>query len=246
MASNDANLDAELRTLLAENRKIEAIKRYREATGAGLAAAKEAVEALERGESPPRTKPADSALEAETVSLLKGGKKIKAVKLNRERTGTGLKEAKGAVESIAADRHIMPSRSECLGVVFLVTLISIVAIRRLHGVVWPYILTPSASPLNRGAFAQTNPCDCDFRAMSHPGVVVAGGCSISDVGEIGGHVSILRRSFGGGAAGSEGLLVWLAGVDCPVGRAIELGDLGHPRAMAADVVQIAAAPRCAR
>ena len=32
--SDDTSFDAELRALLAEGRKIEAIKRYREATGA--------------------------------------------------------------------------------------------------------------------------------------------------------------------------------------------------------------------
>lgn len=40
-------------SLLQEGRKIEAIRLYREQTGAGLAEAKAAVEALERGVSPP-------------------------------------------------------------------------------------------------------------------------------------------------------------------------------------------------
>jgi hypothetical protein len=105
--SNDANnLDAQLRSLLAENRKIEA---------------------LERGEAMPTTTPGDSALEREIVSLMEGGKKIEAIKLYREQTGTGLKEAKDAVESIAAERHIMPSKSGCLGVVLLLMLISVAA-----------------------------------------------------------------------------------------------------------------------
>ena len=53
MASDDKDFHDELRSLLAEGRKIEAVKRYRDATGAGLAAAKDAVEALalERGEA---------------------------------------------------------------------------------------------------------------------------------------------------------------------------------------------------
>jgi ribosomal protein L7/L12 len=112
----DDNLDDELRALLAEGRKIEAIKRYREATGADLAAAKEAVEALERGEMATAKGPVDSSLEAEIVSLLEGGKKIEAVKIYRERTGMGLKEAKDAVEAIAADHKIVTlSGSGCLG-----------------------------------------------------------------------------------------------------------------------------------
>jgi arabinogalactan endo-1,4-beta-galactosidase/ribosomal protein L7/L12 len=119
--SNDAeNLVAEIQALLAEGRKIEAIKRYREATGAGLAKAKDMVEALGRAGSLAAREPLDSALENEIVSLLEGGKKIGAIKLYRERTGVGLKEAKDAVEAIAAQRGIVvPSGSGCLGAVLL-------------------------------------------------------------------------------------------------------------------------------
>ena len=41
------DLEGRVRTLMAEGRKIEAIKVYREATGAGLKEAKDAVEALD-------------------------------------------------------------------------------------------------------------------------------------------------------------------------------------------------------
>jgi hypothetical protein len=40
----------------------------------------------------------------EVQALLKQGRKIEAIKLYRERTGAGLKEAKEAVESIGAGR----------------------------------------------------------------------------------------------------------------------------------------------
>lgn len=40
--------DEEIRELIRQNRKIEAIKRLRDATGLGLKEAKDAVEALER------------------------------------------------------------------------------------------------------------------------------------------------------------------------------------------------------
>jgi ribosomal protein L7/L12 len=43
MPTDDANLDAELQALVAAGRKIEAIKRYRELTSAGLKEAKDAV-----------------------------------------------------------------------------------------------------------------------------------------------------------------------------------------------------------
>jgi ribosomal protein L7/L12 len=127
----DDNLNAELRSLLAEGRKIEAIQHYRESTGAPLAEAKEAVEALERGEPPPAGRSIDSSLEMEIVSLLEGAKKIEAVKLYRQRTGTGLKEAKDAVEAIAADHRIpSPSGSGCLGSVLLLAAVAVVSLAR--------------------------------------------------------------------------------------------------------------------
>jgi len=120
MPSDDTNLDAELRELMAAGRKIEAIKRYRETTGAGLAEAKAALEALERGGPLATGETPKSDLEAEIVPLLEQCRKIEAIKLYRDRTGAGLKEAKDAVEAIAADRRIvMPSGSGCLGVVLL-------------------------------------------------------------------------------------------------------------------------------
>ena len=127
MDADNPDFEAELWTLLAEGRKIDAIKRYREQTGAGLAEAKQAVEALERGEPPPAGDRADSSLEAEVLALLEQGRKIKAVKLYREQTGVGLKEAKDAVEAIGADRRIVtPSKSGCLGVVLLLGLVLLV------------------------------------------------------------------------------------------------------------------------
>lgn len=121
MANDNADFEAELRSLLANGRKIEAIKRYRERTGVGLAEAKQFVETFERGETSPAEPPAESDLQQEIVSLLERGRKIEAIKLHRERMGTGLKEAKDAVEAIAAERHIIaPSGSGCLGVMLVI------------------------------------------------------------------------------------------------------------------------------
>ena len=94
MSNESESILAELLALLAEGRKIEAIKRYREVTGAGLAAAKETVEALERGEPLPTRSPWIRRWRPRIISLLEGGKKIEAIKVYRERTGVGLKEAK--------------------------------------------------------------------------------------------------------------------------------------------------------
>jgi ribosomal protein L7/L12 len=66
----------------------------------GLKQAKEAVEAIERGEPLPIPEMVDESFERELISLLDQGQKIEAIKLYRERTGVGLKEAKDAVEAI--------------------------------------------------------------------------------------------------------------------------------------------------
>ena len=83
---------------------IHAIKLYREATGVGLAEAKEAVEAMARDEF---AKPPEGAmdydnpiLEARIRSMLSKRQKIEAVKIYREEYRVGLKEAKDAVDRI--------------------------------------------------------------------------------------------------------------------------------------------------
>jgi len=126
MDVDNADFEAELRTLLAEGRKIAAVKRYREETGAGLVEAKNAVEALER-DLPPTGELVDSSAEAEIVALLQQGQKTQAIKRYRDRTGAGLKEAREAVEALGADRGIAtPSKSGCLGVVLLLGLVLLV------------------------------------------------------------------------------------------------------------------------
>ena len=123
MGDDNRDLDAELRALLTAGRKIEAIKRYREATGADLAAAKNTVEALEKDQALAACGPLDSGLESEIVSLLQGGHKIDAIKLLRERCGIGLKEAKDAVEALAAKEGLPASKSGCAGVVLLAVIL---------------------------------------------------------------------------------------------------------------------------
>jgi kynurenine formamidase len=62
---------------------------------------------------------------------MKQGKKIGAIKLYREKTGVGLKEAKDFIEALAADQGIAASsRSGCLGVVVLLVLIPLAAVMR--------------------------------------------------------------------------------------------------------------------
>jgi ribosomal protein L7/L12 len=115
------DLEGQVRELLSRGEKIGAIKRYREATGAGLAAAKDAVEALERGERFPAGAAADVDMDDEIAALLARGEKINAIKAYRHRTGAGLKEAKEAVEAFASQRGItVQGGSGCLGAIALV------------------------------------------------------------------------------------------------------------------------------
>jgi ribosomal protein L7/L12 len=117
----DAEGDADIALLLQQGRKIEAIRLYRERTGVGLKEAKDAVEAMGIGQEPPAVKAMDSSWESETVSLLERGQKIQAIKLYRERTGVGLREAKDAVERVAVEHGIATaSGSGCLGAALVV------------------------------------------------------------------------------------------------------------------------------
>jgi ribosomal protein L7/L12 len=92
--------------LLHDKQVLHAIKLYREATGASLAEAKQAVEEMAFVEV---TKPPSGArsfdnpvLESKIRSMLAKGKKIDAIKIYREEYGIGLNEAKTAVERIEA------------------------------------------------------------------------------------------------------------------------------------------------
>lgn len=110
----DALADAELQSYLPDQ-KINAIKRYRELTGAGLKEAKEAVEYAiahpgdkRKSQSPSQVAGNsigvvdwDVIADAELQSYLPDYK-INAIKRYRELTGLGLKEAKEAIEYVLA------------------------------------------------------------------------------------------------------------------------------------------------
>lgn len=111
------DLVTEIRDALARAGKIEAIRLYRERTGAGLAEAKNAVEAITAGRLAARPElgsPGYPYFELELVELLRKGRKIAAIKAYRERTGLGLKESKDAVEAIA-EKHGIPKGTGCVG-----------------------------------------------------------------------------------------------------------------------------------
>jgi ribosomal protein L7/L12 len=110
----------EIIRLLQAGRKIEAIKRYRADTGAGLADARAAVERLELEmsisagtpdelQTPAPGGAAPDFLKRETEALLQRGRKIEAIKRYRAQTGLGLRAAKEAVDLL--EQELAPRAS---------------------------------------------------------------------------------------------------------------------------------------
>jgi ribosomal protein L7/L12 len=112
---------------LAQGRKLEAVKIYKNEIGCGLKEAKDAVEALEPGDSPPQTTEVETSLEADLLRLLRVGEKIKAAKLYRQRTGASLREAKQAIESVPTRHGIAVPDNGCHGVLILLIVVAVIA-----------------------------------------------------------------------------------------------------------------------
>ena len=101
-------LTGEVKALLAQGKKIEAIKLARVKTGLPLEAAKDMVETIEKtgsaahdaGFSLKETLAQAKDLNDQVQHLVAQGNKIEAIKLIRERTGLGLKEAKDLVDRL--------------------------------------------------------------------------------------------------------------------------------------------------
>jgi ribosomal protein L7/L12 len=119
------DLEQQVRALLDQGQKIDAVKLYKERTGAGLAEAKQAVEAMQADAGPPSPADLGGDLEAELLRLLGGGKKLEAVKLYKDQMEVSLLEAKQAVESLAASHGLVPQRAGCLGMVLAVVLAAV-------------------------------------------------------------------------------------------------------------------------
>jgi ribosomal protein L7/L12 len=115
-ATAQQSLEERIRALLIDGRKIEAVKSYREATGAGLAEAKDAVEAIEHREVLP-ARMIDGAnaeeFERQLERLLRDAGLIAAIKFYREQTGRGLKESKDTLEALARRRAIPIKKVGC-------------------------------------------------------------------------------------------------------------------------------------
>jgi ribosomal protein L7/L12 len=104
--SREIRFPAAAVTALANGNRLEAIKLVREANhGVDLRGAMEAVEAHVAGKqnfpvdpSPSTTSVTYNGLPAEAMAALSSGQVIEAIKIVREKTGLGLKEAKDLVD----------------------------------------------------------------------------------------------------------------------------------------------------
>jgi ribosomal protein L7/L12 len=107
-ALDDTTFRSRLVQEIDAGRTIEAIKWVRARTGLGLKEAKDVVDALAAGEAGvvlERREAENGALDdaefnARLIVEIAAGNKIEAIKLYRERTGLGLKEAKDAIEAL--------------------------------------------------------------------------------------------------------------------------------------------------
>lgn len=128
-----------IRAHIAAGRMIDAIKLYRDATGAGLAEAKEAVALIAAGKPPKvdgqAARPDEAAMQR-IRSEIAAGNPIEAIRLYRAATGLGLKEAKDAVDVLAreldpaaaASRDAAMARMRRLVIVAVLVFVGLVAL----------------------------------------------------------------------------------------------------------------------
>jgi ribosomal protein L7/L12 len=94
-----AQFPPNIQAALDRGDKIEAIKLLRTATGLGLKEAKDVIDGQPQARSQRSGTSAPSVLPADVMGALQRGEKLEAIKLLREATGLGLKEAKDVVET---------------------------------------------------------------------------------------------------------------------------------------------------
>ena len=92
-------IPAHIASLWRNHDKIAAIKRLREETGMGLAEAKHALESQLDGGDDGAASAGSLGVSAAIEAALARGDKIVAIKLLKDTTGMGLKEAKDRIES---------------------------------------------------------------------------------------------------------------------------------------------------
>lgn len=109
MPTSKDQLPPQVQAALRAGRAIEAIKLLREATGLGLKEAKDRIDAEGQHGSPTVQYPQmPGTLPFQVVEAMQAGNKIEAIRLLREQTGMGLKEAKEAVDASPVSTKYSP------------------------------------------------------------------------------------------------------------------------------------------
>jgi ribosomal protein L7/L12 len=108
------DLENQVRTMLAQNQRIEAIKWVRHQTGWGLKRSKDYVDEIAREILPSLPAEKEAALDREVNALFQQGVYIEAIKRVREVTGWGLRECKDYVDRLssstsASEAMLVPS-----------------------------------------------------------------------------------------------------------------------------------------
>jgi ribosomal protein L7/L12 len=98
-----------VRQLLRDGQRMQAIQVFRQATGASLAQAVDAIDLLEKSRGQIDVSTQGAVDLSRVQQLLREGRKIHAIAAYRDQTGVGLKEAKEAVEAIAAATSGVPA-----------------------------------------------------------------------------------------------------------------------------------------
>jgi ribosomal protein L7/L12 len=103
MPMNLGGLEAQVRALLAQGHKVEAIKQVRKETGWGLREAKDYVDALAYAALPALGAADEAAMEQAARALIQQGRPIEAIRRVRELTNWGLRESKDYVDGLIRD-----------------------------------------------------------------------------------------------------------------------------------------------
>jgi ribosomal protein L7/L12 len=93
-------LEKQVRALIDQDQKIEAIKLVRRITGWGLKESKDYVDALARAALPALSPAGEAALEQEVKALAQQDRYMEAIKHVRERTGWNLGDCKAHVDML--------------------------------------------------------------------------------------------------------------------------------------------------
>jgi ribosomal protein L7/L12 len=123
------HLEFEIQRAIANRRTIEAIKLYRELHGVGLKEAKDAVDAMSRGQAP-ASRTVHDADEQQVYNALFAGNKIEAIRIWRQISGNGLKESKDFIDALELDLRTetpekfaaAPRRLGCAGVLVVLAI----------------------------------------------------------------------------------------------------------------------------